>query len=55
MKFLYPLLIFFPVTIIGEFAGFSEPVLFVCSALAIIPLAGLMGKSTDVISCFCGQ
>lgn len=35
--------------------GLSESLLFVCSSLAIIPLAGLMGKSTDVISCFCGQ
>ncbi len=55
MKFIYPLLIFLPVAIIGEFVGFSEPILFACSALAIIPLAGLMGKSTDVISCYTGQ
>ena len=55
MKFLYALLIFVPVTIIGEFAGFSEPLLFACSALAIVPLAGLMGKSTEAISVYCGQ
>ena len=55
MKYLYILLVFIPVTIAGKFMGFSEPLLFVCSSLAIIPLAGVMGKSTDVIACFCGQ
>ena len=55
MKFLHALLIFLPVTIIGSIMGLSDPVLFVCSSLAIIPLAGLMGQSTDVISCYAGQ
>ena len=55
MKYLSVLLIFIPVSIIGALMGLSESLLFVCSSLAIIPLAGLMGKSTDVISCFCGQ
>jgi len=55
MKFLYVLLLFLPVTIIGKAIGFSDPLLFACSALAIVPLAGLMGKSTDVISCYAGQ
>jgi len=55
MKFLYILLVFIPVTIIGKIMGLSDPVLFACSALAIIPLAGVMGKATDDIACFCGQ
>lgn len=55
MKYLNILLIFLPVTIIGKFLGMSDPMLFASSALAIIPLAGLMGKSTDVLSCYCGQ
>ena len=55
MKYFYALLIFLPVTIVGEFAGFSDSLLFVFSALAIIPLAGIMGKSTDVISYYAGQ
>ena len=55
MKFLYVLLVFLPVTIIGEIMGLSDMLLFAFSSLAIIPLAGLMGKSTDIISCFCGQ
>ena len=55
MKYLYILLIFVPVTLIGKFAGLSETLLFISSSLAIIPLAGLMGKSTDVISNYAGQ
>lgn len=55
MKFLYILLVFIPVTIIGKIMGLSDPVLFACSSLAIIPLAGVMGKATDDIACFCGQ
>lgn len=55
MKFLYAMIIFLPITLIGNAVGFSEPALFACSALAIIPLAGVMGKSTDVISCYTGQ
>lgn len=55
MKFLYILLIFLPVTIVGKIAGLSDPLLFISSSLAIIPLAGLMGKGTDVISLYAGQ
>ena len=55
MKYLYILLVFIPVTIAGKMMGMSDPMLFVCSSLAIIPLAGVMGKSTDDIACFCGQ
>ena len=55
MKYLYILLVFIPITIIGKIMGFSDPMLFACSSLAIIPLAGVMGKSTDDIACYCGQ
>ena len=55
MKYLYILLVFIPVTIVGKMMGLSDPVLFACSSLAIIPLAGVMGKCTDDIACFCGQ
>ena len=55
MKYLYILLVFIPVTVIGKVMGLSDPMLFVCSSLAIIPLAGIMGKSTDDIACYCGQ
>lgn len=55
MKYLYILLIFLPLTFIGKAMGLSETMLFISSSLAIIPLAGIMGKSTDAISCYCGQ
>ncbi len=55
MKYLYILLLFIPVTIAGKFLGFSDTLLFIFSALAIVPLAGVMGKSTDDIACFAGQ
>ena len=55
MKYLNILLVFIPVTIYGKFAGFSDPMLFIFSALAIVPLAGVMGNSTEDIACFCGQ
>lgn len=55
MKYLNLLLVFLPITIAAKFMGASDTMLFVFSSLAIIPLAGVMGKSTDVISCFCGQ
>ena len=55
MKYLNILLLFLPVTIAGNMMGMSDSLLFVCSALAIIPLAGIMGKSTDVISFYAGQ
>ena len=55
MKYLNILLVFIPITIYGKIAGFPDTMLFIFSALAIIPLAGVMGKSTDDIACFCGQ
>lgn len=55
MKYLYILLVFVPLTIAGKVMGMSDAMLFVCSSLAIVPLAGIMGKSTDSIACFCGQ
>ncbi|MBQ6582682.1 MAG: cation transporter, partial [Mogibacterium sp.] len=55
MKYLYILLIFFPATLIGKIMGVSDPVLFILSALAIVPLAGVMGKSTDIIAHYSGQ
>lgn len=55
MKVLRFLLIFIPISILGEFLDFSEPLIFVFSALAIIPLAGIMGESTEMISCYAGN
>lgn len=55
MKYLYALLIFVPITIAAKLMGASDVMLFAFSSLAIVPLAGVMGKSTDTIACYCGQ
>ncbi|BCN29355.1 calcium/proton exchanger [Anaeromicropila herbilytica] len=55
MKVLKYLLIFIPISLIGEYMHLSEPLIFIFSALAIIPLAGLMGESTEVISYYAGN
>ena len=55
MKYLYILLVFIPITIAGKIMGFSDTALFLCSALAIVPLAGVMGKATDDIAGLAGQ
>jgi len=54
MKILRYLLIFIPISLVGEFVHFSQPLIFVLSALAIIPLAGLMGEATEAISSYSG-
>jgi len=54
MKILRYLLIFVPISIIGEFLRFSPTLMFVLAALAIIPLAGLMGEATEEISFYSG-
>lgn len=54
MKFLKYLLIFIPISIIAEFMHASPTILFILSALAIIPLAGLMGEATEQISFYTG-
>lgn len=54
MNFLRLLLIFIPISIIGEFIHLSPTITFILSALAIIPLAGLMGEATEEISFYSG-
>ncbi|MDU5544887.1 MAG: calcium/proton exchanger, partial [Clostridium perfringens] len=54
MKILKWLLIFIPISIIGEFMHFSPTLMFILSALAIVPLAGLMGEATEEISFYTG-
>lgn len=55
MKILRYLLIFIPISIIGELFHFSKPLMFIFSALSIIPLAGIMGETTEVISFYAGN
>lgn len=54
MKVLKYLLIFIPISIIGEFMHLPPKVMFVLAALSIIPLAGLMGEATEEISFYTG-
>ena len=51
------LLIFVPLAIVLRFwpGGSSPSVLFVCSALGIIPLAGLMGRATEALAARVGE
>lgn len=54
MKILKYLLIFIPISIIGEFMHLPPTVMFVLADLSIIPLAGLMGEATEEISFYTG-
>ena len=54
MEILRYLLIFVPISIIGEFLHLSPTLMFVLAALAIIPLAGLMGEATEEIAFYSG-
>src|SRR5262245_17274536 len=48
------LLVFIPIAIALDWFGASPMLVFITSALAIIPLAGLMGDATDALATFLG-
>jgi Ca2+:H+ antiporter len=50
MRYLRWLLLLIPVAILAELAHWSEIVLFATSALAVIPLAGMMGEATEALA-----
>lgn len=52
MKILKYFLIFIPISIICSFTNTSESLIFLFSALSIIPLAGLMGNATEGIAAY---
>lgn len=54
MKLLRFFLLFIPVSIISVLFKFNPVWTFFLSALAIIPLAGLMGEATEAIACYTG-
>lgn len=54
MKILRILLIFVPISIVADFMHVSQTLMFALSALAIVPLAGLMGEATEEISFYTG-
>ena len=47
MKFWYALLVFVPVAVVAELLGAEPLLIFVFSALAILPLSTLLGDATD--------
>ncbi|KMT21022.1 calcium/proton exchanger [Clostridium cylindrosporum] len=54
MKFLKYLFIFIPISIAFEFMHMNPILIFIASALSILPLAGLMGEATEEISYYAG-
>ena len=50
MKFLYGLLVFVPIAIVTRIAGAPPIAVFVVSALAIIPLSGILGAATETVA-----
>ncbi|HEY9760218.1 MAG TPA: cation transporter, partial [Oculatellaceae cyanobacterium] len=48
--FIYSLFVFTPVPIIGHFTGMHPTAILITSCLGIVPLAALMGKSTEYLS-----
>lgn len=54
MKILRIMLVFVPISIVAEFMHLSPTLMFALTALAIVPLAGLMGEATEEISFYAG-
>ncbi len=54
MKYLNLLLLFAPVAIIGRILGWSPTLLFITSALAVIPTAGILGQATEELAAHTG-
>jgi Ca2+:H+ antiporter len=50
VKFLYALLVFVPIAILASIAGAAPLTVFVLSALAIIPLSGVMSAATEAVA-----
>jgi Ca2+:H+ antiporter len=49
-KYINILLIFAPVAIVGEFLHWNPTVIFACAAVAVIPLAGILGRATEELA-----
>ena len=54
MKWINLLLIFAPIAILGELLHWSPNLLFITSALAVIPAAGLLGEATEELATHTG-
>lgn len=54
MKYVNVFLVLAPVAIIGRFIGMSPTLLFILSALAVVPTAGILGHATEEIAAHTG-
>ena len=54
MKYLNILLVFAPVAIVGRLLGWSPTLLFIASALAVVPAAGILGQATEELAAHTG-
>ena len=54
MKILYYLLVLVPVAIVLEIVGAGHTLIFVTSAIALVPLAGLLGDATEQVAVHTG-
>src|SRR5262249_36628917 len=54
MKWLYPLLLFIPITLLAQWLRWNETVVFFAAALAIVPLAGILGDATESLAIHTG-
>lgn len=50
MRILRWLLLFFPIAIAAEFLHWGDLVIFVTAALAIVPIAGVLGEATEALA-----
>lgn len=50
MRAIHILLLFLPVAVLAELLHWSPLVVFATSALAVVPLAGLLGEATEVLA-----
>jgi Ca2+:H+ antiporter len=55
MRYLNILLIFVPLAILAEVMHAEDVAIFILSALAIVPLAGLLGKATEELAVHAGS
>lgn len=54
MRYLRYMLIFIPIALVAEFFIHNEILIFVASALALIPLAGILGEATEELAIHTG-
>lgn len=50
MKFLYSLLVFVPIAVLSRLLHWPPIVVFILSAVAIIPLSGVLGAATEAVA-----